>query len=400
MKEATVSENIVLAAYQDERYSADIEFSGLNSDHFNGPRRAIFEAIQNCYREDRPVCLAPVGQSWTDEWLMIGDHSGEVSNWDYHVKELKRSYNARKRHLIALEIARMEKEGQDTTRLIESLSDESQEFLAESLDMSQMAHLTVKYLEAPDAKILTGLGVIDNRSPIYHGDFAVIGARPSTGKTSFLMQILSNLKDEEGNALQSYFFSLDTHPSRLGIRFLKQAARGAKAYNQGHIDKMSELPITVCQNPTVDIDKMEGILRAHKRKNPDLSVVAIDHIGKIAANGYKSLYEKTTHISDRIMQWVRKYDVTVIALSQLNRQINSEDRAVSMGDFRDSGAIEQDASIMFGMWLGADSKQEKSIGSSRYPVSFNCLKNKDGETNKFDLMFDGPSYTFWPFSDK
>lgn len=271
-----------------------------------------------------------------------------------------------------------------------------------------IAHKSADYLFNDVETYKTGIGLIDQNYRIEKGDFIVIGGRPSTGKTSLANQILINMAKQ---GIKSLYFSLDSQDDRMGIRMLSHLTRmdnsrlkpwmksklSDKEVNQVNVglSQLDKLPIFFGETKSVEIDELENYLDMHMGRHPDTKFIVVDHIGKIADRAAKSLYEQTTRVSGRLMQWTRRHDVTVIALSQLNRASDREDRLVSMADFRESGAIEQDASTIFALYLPKSSKEEKyEQGASEYIVGFQCLKNKDGRTGSSEIYFQGPIYTF------
>jgi replicative DNA helicase len=118
------------------------------------------------------------------------------------------------------------------------------------------------------------------------------------------------------------------------------------------ICKIDGLPIWIegragltTSNITARIEKMKA--------ERNLGVVFIDHLGK-AGDGAKSLYEKTTLVSGRIADMAKDCDVPVVTLCQLNREAESKDRKSDrrprLSDLRESGAIEQDARVVLGLY--------------------------------------------------
>lgn len=192
---------------------------------------------------------------------------------------------------------------------------------------------------------------------IYAGDYWIVGARPSVGKTAFGFNFLYRLASID---VPVYFLSLEMHRRSLLERAvalckkctISEARRyiaGEKMYfiNSDTIEKYLDRPLYVSDVPSVDQNTLRlAYLDAERR---GCKVMCIDYLQLVRYNGRRDRRDlEIGEISSRIKEYTRQYDMCSIVLSQLNR--SSEQRAnrrPMLADLRDSGSLEQDADVVF-----------------------------------------------------
>ncbi len=189
----------------------------------------------------------------------------------------------------------------------------------------------------------------------------IIAGRPGTGKTAFSLNILRNIA--ETTSAPALFFSLEMPKRQLGQRLLASEALvdGGKLRDAtltrddwpklaAALSTLQELPIYVDDTPSHDVDSMCRIAR-RKHREGRLSVICMDYIqlGTASSRKFDNREQEISYISRTLKGLAKELDIPVIALSQLNRGLESRsDKRPLISDLRESGAIEQDAdTIMF-----------------------------------------------------
>lgn len=239
-------------------------------------------------------------------------------------------------------------------------------------------------LQHPVEYVDTGFPKIDRHTYIERGDFVVIGARPSVGKTALTLDMALHM----AKAQKVAYFSLETKNSKL---FARMAANLSSEYF-GRIKSRSG----VDYKKILDAKKAFEELDLHtveaagwtvaqiKAKAVQLGaeIIFVDYIGLIHADG-GSRYEKMTNISYDLHTLAQQSKITVFGLSQLNRAGAGEP---TMESLRESGQIEQDADIVLLLHAPEDDDptQRKVI----------IAKNKEGQTGSVDLYFQGEYQRF------
>lgn len=258
-----------------------------------------------------------------------------------------------------------------------------------SLD-SGLAHLTQK-LNAANG--LTGLSTGFNRldgmlGGIQPSQFLCLGARPSNGKTALALNISWNI-------IQKYqrpvlFFSLETDNAQLAGRSLQYACSSQVSIEAAKeaYTKIKPFERLLQVVPPGNLTADDIVARIHQQKAiyPDLALVVVDHLALIASTGKNRFDNRTYELGEttRLLQMTaRTLQVPILLLCQLNRNIEGRgDKKPLPSDFRDSGAIEQDADVLMASQLYRN-EEGKLTGDAIVTV----LKNREGETGETPMRF-------------
>ncbi len=232
----------------------------------------------------------------------------------------------------------------------------------------------------------SGFIELDRRtSGLHKGDLYIVAGRPGMGKTSFVLNVAANVAapklvpsdvpgapaiEKSGDGVA--FFSLEMPREQLASRLLSSEARVNMAnLRSGQVSpedwnklteaaaRMGRLPLWLDDTPAISILDLRAKLRrlqAELRRHPDgpkdLGLVAIDYLQLMSGRkGVTSREQEISEISRGLKQLAKEMGVPVMALSQLNRSVETrttKDKRPQLSDLRESGAIEQDAdAIMF-----------------------------------------------------
>lgn len=250
------------------------------------------------------------------------------------------------------------------------------------------------------------------------GTLTVIGGRPSMGKTSIGLAIAM---EQASAGLGVYFVSLEMTGKQLGARALSWIAM--KRHNTtivysdiraGNVDRyqremlhncsadIRNFPLQVEQEASLTLSQIASRARTLKSRMENqgtpLSVVIVDHIGIMRASERYSgnRVQEITEITGGLKALAKELNVAVIALSQLNRQAEGrEDKRPVLGDFRDSGSIEQDADIMIGLYResyyldrkqGLSDEEVARMLDSQHVIEVIVLKQRQGEIGPVRLF--------------
>lgn len=224
------------------------------------------------------------------------------------------------------------------------------------------------------------------------GDYIVLGASTSMGKSTFALNIARNVCMQEKNVL---YFSLEMPLEQIQNKFIcmneglnankyrsfgfnlaewETFKKGAKQLEEWNLNVICDYGLTP--------DKM----RSYMDKQNDLDFVVLDYLGLMSGYSNKSLYEKTTYLSRNIKLLATEFNVPILCLSQLNRganKRNEEDKRPKLSDLRESGAIEQDADIV--LLLHREGYYKPNISPNELEVW--VAKNRHGESNIFSKLY-------------
>ena len=211
---------------------------------------------------------------------------------------------------------------------------------------------------------VTGLptGFLDldyKTSGFQNSDFILIAARPSMGKTAFVLNIAQYMAFRQN--LPCAVFSLEMSRDQLMNRLFSLESRvDSQALRTGKLkdDEWAKLVESagVISNSGLIIDDTPGInlqqFRSKARKyklDHDIKIIFIDYLQLMAGNGGRTdnRQQEISDISRAMKSLARELNIPIVALSQLNRGVEQrEDHRPMLSDLRESGAIEQDADVV------------------------------------------------------
>ena len=244
----------------------------------------------------------------------------------------------------------------------------------------------------------TGLIDLDNRLlGLNKGELVLIASRPGMGKTSIAMNIVVNVAKATGKTVA--VFSLEMSRSQLVSRVLSgEALIDNKKILKGSLSAeewrrfgaaaatIGPLNILIDDNPTLSVADMN----AQCRRVKNLGLVAIDYLQLMSSAGGKqssgeSRQQIVADMTRMLKIMAKELEVPVLCLSQLSRANEArQDKRPMLSDLRESGAIEQDADVVIGLYReGYYNKECEDPGAAEAIV----LKNRKGETGIVPLRF-------------
>lgn len=420
-----------------EFYNADAEKSVLRSlmsddnedcltvaelkpaDFFIQDHQRIFKGIQYLVNKSiNPEQLAVVtlaietnGVELVAAISEIMAEEGGNHNFKYHQKIVKD--NSRKR-MIQRTIENMQVSLYEAGEMeeIEAMLTQSTDKLL-SVGMAQgnslkhirdIAGQTMQHIEVDRGEIRgtkTGLVEFDRMiSGLNAQEFIVVGARPSMGKTAFALNLVLGAAGE-GAIIAVY--SLEMGEISLMLRMLSAKANiNSKTLKKGGsaltdeqwmhtgiaLGEMSQQDIYISDASGVTVHKIKNDMAKLRKMNPGRKIICmIDYLQLV--HGSKQYagnrQQEISEISRTLKDITRTYDMNVVALSQLSRQVEQrQDKRPMMSDLRESGSIEQDADIIG--FLYRDDYYDKE-SEARGLVELIIAKNREGEVGTVELAF-------------
>ena len=250
--------------------------------------------------------------------------------------------------------------------------------------------------------IATGFVDLDYRmSGLQPSDLVLVAARPSMGKTAFVLNIAQYVAFHSN--LATAIFSLEMSKEQLvNLLFALEARVDAQLLRSGNLadsdwEKLIEGAGTIGKSKLI-IDDTPGIsiseLRSKCRKyklEQDLKLVIIDYLQLMSGSGRSdSRQQEISDISRSLKGLARELNVPVIALSQLSRQVEQRpDHRPMLSDLRESGAIEQDADVV--MFIYRDDYYNKDTENKNI-AEIIIAKQRNGPIGTVNLVWL-PQYT-------
>lgn len=256
-------------------------------------------------------------------------------------------------------------------------------------------------------------GLVDLDSTILglnKGDLVLIASRPGMGKTSIALNIAMHVAKTSNKAVA--VFSLEMSREQLAIRLLSgESLVDSQKLLTGRLSStewqrigsaasvISQTDILIDDNPSLSVAEMNS----QCRRVDNLGLVVIDYLQLMQSAGSGHSYageNRTQAVSDisRTMKIMAKeLNVPLICLSQLSRanEARTNKRPV-LSDLRESGAIEQDADIVIGLYRDGYYDRECANPNEAEAI---VLKNRHGELRTVPLMWL-PEYTSYVSADR
>lgn len=254
--------------------------------------------------------------------------------------------------------------------------------------------------------IETSFAKLNSLSPIETGDYVIIGARPSIGKTAIAMQMACDVASK-GNSVG--VISLETKGEKLAARMLAAQSKiefwriwknrmseqqTEKFYNSA--SSLSQFPVFIYDRPTVNHLDIRVAATKLRRKTKGNLVIFIDYI-QLVAPEEKTKLDRRLQINEisRTIKLIcmELENTSVIALAQLTRDASKE--PPRMHHLKESGALEQDAEKIWLLHRDRDQEEEeKAKGVTTFDAKMFIEKNKEGWTGAIDLEFQAETMSF------
>ena len=380
-------EKAVLGALMIDKDAYAIVCEMLYPESFYEPRnQMVYAAIRDLSMAEKPVDVLTVTDRLAKDGNLeqvggptyIAELSSRVAssaNIEYHANIIAQKFLARQLISFASVI---ETKALDETSDIDDLMQEAEGSLFElsqrnmKKDYTQINPVIRQALDviqkaAANTDGLTGVPtgyhkLDDITSGWQASDLVIIAGRPAMGKTSFALSMAKNMAADYHIPLA--FFSLEMSNVQLVNRLISNACeiQGSKILNgqlqpdewdrlDKHVNKLLDAPLYVDDTPGLSVFELRTKARRLVREH-GVKIIMIDYLQLMNANGmrFSSRQEEVSTISRSLKSLAKELDIPILALSQLNRGVESreglEGKRPQLSDLRESGAIEQDADMV------------------------------------------------------
>ncbi|MCI2046128.1 MAG: replicative DNA helicase [Faecalibacterium sp.] len=351
-----------------------------------------------------------------------------ISNVKAYAQIVQEKYLVRQLMGVAKDILEQSNEEPDADLLLENAEQKIYE-IRSGRDTSALTPLsssmvdtvsTLQKLSGPDADqykgIPTGYRLLDSvLTGLGRSDLIILAARPGMGKTSFALNIASNVAEQQ--KVPVAIFSLEMTKEQLTNRILSaKAGIDSQAFRTGALneqdwsdlavaaERLHDAPIFMDDTSGLTIPEMKAKIRRVNQDpvRPKIGLVIIDYLqlmttGKRVENRVQEISEITRNL--KIM--AKELNVPIMALSQLSRAVEKQGSGSShrpqLSDLRDSGSIEQDADCVLFLYREAYyASQQGDDAPQTDSNTAECIvaKNRHGETSTVPLGWDGAHTRF------
>lgn len=415
--EQAVIGGLMLAPGEYHRVAAVLD----ESDFYRHDHRLIFRAIANICEDNGQCDVVTVAELLETQALLdtvgglpyvsaIAENTPGAANILAYA-EIVRDRSRRRQIVALLERAKAVTVRQGTDEAISMLTVELDALLTRKqrneMSWAEVLNASRKRIEAASEAranggyvgVATGLPKLDRWMGGLHGGILVIvAARPSVGKTAMCQQWLLHAGSR---GLAVGVLSLEMQPGELGTRsFANRYGLNVTSLFRGDAAALSELTRMQIERPisnyrvhvdcsTYDLAGIVAQITEWKRRE-NIAYAIVDHIGLVEGVDESRRDLVLSHITRTLKKTAKRLEMPIVAVSQLNRNVEKERRRPMLSDLRDSGGIEQDADIALFLHSGDEAGEKEMID-----VELGLLKNRNGRKGWMTgFRFDGARQKF------
>ena len=352
-----------------------------------------------------------------------------ISNVQAYAKIVQEKYLVRQLMGAAKDILEQSGEEPDADLLLESAEQKIYE-IRSGRDTSALTSISsvivdtlvnLQKIAGPDrdkyAGIPTGFTYLDTvLTGMGRSDLIILAARPGMGKTSFALNIATNVAKKQ--KIPVAIFSLEMTKDQLTSRILSaEAGIDSQAFRTGKLkeedwddlarasEMLHDAPIYMDDTSGITLPEVKAKIRRINQdpSRPDIGLVIIDYL-QLMTSGRRTenRVQEISDITRNLKIMAKELNVPVIALSQLSRSAEKatgrSDHRPQLSDLRDSGSIEQDADVVLFLYRQAyyNSHQDGAEEQQADERTAECIvaKNRHGETSTVQLGWDGAHTRF------
>lgn len=386
----------------------------------------IFESIKSLIEKEKPVDLLMVTQELKDR-VQLDEIGGagfvtqltrrvaSAAHIEFHARIIAQKFIQRELIRVSSEI---QTRSYDDTIDVDDLIDFSESSLF------QIAEGNIKKETVPIKPVLNDAilqiekarNQVDGLSGVPSGfsaldritsgwqktDLVIVAARPSMGKTAFVLSMARNMAVIHNRSVALFSLEMSSlqlvtrliaSETELGSHKLKTGRLEDWEWTQLHqrIKTLDNAPIFIDDTPALSIFEFRAKCRRLKMQH-DIQVVIVDYLQLMTtgSDNRGSREQEVSTISRSLKAIAKELDIPIIALSQLNRSVESrEGKKPQLSDLRESGAIEQDADIVTFIhrpeYYGI--KEDESGNSLLGVAEIIIAKHRNGATGEINLSF-------------
>ena len=424
-------EDAVLAALMLEKEAYATVADLLRPETFyRDQNRVIFEAIRALAAKDEPIDILTVAEKLKSQGtleqaggaLRLAELTRSVSSAAHlytHAQIIEQKATAR--DLISM-ASRIEEAAYDETQDVEELMQKAEADIFEISQRTQKRDVTqidpvigeafqrmekASKNEGNISGVPSGFNKLDKITSGWQSpDLIIIAARPAMGKTAFVLSMAKNIAVDRN--IPVAMFSLEMSKVQLVNRLIMNVGEiDGEKIKTGNFTKAEwaqmEERVRVLEGKPLYLDDTPNLsvfeLRSKARKlvkQHQIKLIIIDYLQLMNASGmtFGSREQEISLISRNLKQLAKELDIPIIALSQLNRNVEGRNgvdgKTPQLSDLRESGAIEQDADMVCFIhrpeYYHIESN-EKTGKNYRGVGQIIVAKHRNGATDTIDLKF-------------
>lgn len=416
------AEQAVLSSILMDKDAAAEAFEILKAEDFYSPEnKAVYEAAFQLYTKGEPIDVVTVKNQLEENGVFaeiggvetlanIAAAVGSSVNVKSYAKIVEEKSVLRRLIKLSGDISETSYKANDDINSIldkaekgifDVMQNRNTDSFASIMDVAFDAFSNIEKIYNSSEKITgisTGFTDFDNKTAgLQKSDLILIAARPSMGKTAFVLNVAQHAALKENVPVA--IFSLEMSKEQLVNRMLcAEALVDAQKVRTGELNnddwnklvegmgRLSEAPIYIDDTPGITAMDIRAKCRRLKLEK-GLGLVVIDYLQLMSGSGRSdSRQQEISEISRSLKAVAREIEAPVIALSQLSRACEARsDHRPMLSDLRESGAIEQDADLVAFLYRDEYYFPEKT--EKKNMAELIIAKQRNGPTGTVNLTW-------------
>ena len=418
------AEQAVLSSILMDRDAAAEAFEVLKAEDFYSPEnKAVFEAAYQLYTKGEPIDVVTVKNQLEENGVFaeiggvetlanIAASVGSSVNVKSYAKIVEEKSVLRRLIKLSGDISEISyKAGDDINTILDKaekgifdvMQNRNTDSFSSIMDVAFETFTNIEKIYNSSEKITgisTGFADFDAKTAgLQKSDLILIAARPSMGKTAFVLNVAQHAALKENVPVA--IFSLEMSKAQLVNRMLcAEALVDAQKVRTGELNsddwnklvegmgRLSEAPIYIDDTPGITAMEIRAKCRRLKLEK-GLGLIVIDYLQLMSGSGKSdSRQQEISEISRSLKAIAREMEAPVIALSQLSRACEARsDHRPMLSDLRESGAIEQDADLVAFLYRDEYYFLEKT--EKKNMAELIIAKQRNGPTGTVNLTWLG-----------
>lgn len=389
----------------------------LTPDDFYSPKHAeIWKAMVAQFEKQEPIDLGTLGKYmrnaetssiYLTDLMIEVRYSGHVETYASAIKD-----QARRRAIIAAagrmvaaayeEHNPLEAENRAKEILLTAIgtAEEDSALISPQRQGQILQDYFAAKKEGTPVGVSTGLPTVDLMcgGGLRRGNLVVVAARTSIGKSTLAECIAENAAKAGHTIL---FVSLEMSPEEIIYRYTVRSGMMSRSAIEFGIDtdgdqqaltrliaERVQLPFHVLNAPGATTMSIRSAISRLVMQNGALDLVVVDYLQLLKDSGRSEERLRIGEITATMKMLAREFNVPVLLLSQLNRNIEMRGGEPRLSDMLESGRIEADADVVIMLW--ETDKPDTTGNVTRMKIA----KNRQGSTGPIPIAFHKPSFKF------
>lgn len=340
--------------------------------------RILYKIIRGLYEDDQAIDLSVIVAKLRLDGVELSESTFDKIlkmspsiNFDFLMKSIEKREKKKLVMAAAEDLYKSARDGADYETFVGQLVDITS-IQSNSKDFVEIAKLPddIGEIFQKSTYIRTGVQHLDEKiNGFFNGQLIVLAARPKKGKTSFAIQIMKNIRrgvlffslEMKAREIYSKMLSGDSNVESWRIEARKVDESESERIFKAHVKIKNEYDVKIYDSD-INIEKIKSIIR---RDYDRYKIVFIDYLQLIPGGKGDNQNLRISSITRDLKLLAHSLNISIVLLSQLNRDSQKENRRPELSDLRDSGAIEQDADIIIFLHENKEQQFEIIVGGNR-----------------------------------